>query len=56
MRELFFEKMNNQKYRRLKDLHSLEDCLHEEMSDTEIALELNIAPEEARCWRENYEG
>lgn len=57
MRDPFSEKLNREKFRKnkLKNMHSLVDCFYEEMSDTEIAQEMNITPEEVRRWREIYE-
>ena len=58
MRDPFSEKLNREKYRKnkLRNLHSLVDCFYEEMSDAEIAEELNITPEEVHRFREKYEG
>lgn len=57
MRDPFSEKLNREKHRKnkLRNLHNLVDCFYEEMSDLEIAQEMNISPEEVRRWREKYE-
>jgi len=57
MRDPFSEKLNREKHRKnkLKNFHSLVDCFDEEMSDLEIAQELDISPEEVRRFREKYE-
>jgi DNA-directed RNA polymerase specialized sigma subunit len=57
MRDPFAEKLNREKHRRnkIKNFHNLVDCFDEEMSDLEIAQELDISPEEVRRYREQYE-
>ncbi|HHX77811.1 MAG TPA: hypothetical protein GX697_05635 [Firmicutes bacterium] len=58
MRDPFLERLNKEKYRKTKwnNMHNLADCFQEEMSDEEIAQEMNISLEEVRKWREKYEG
>ncbi len=57
MRDPLSEKLNRENYRqnKLRNFHDLVDCFHEEMSDLEIAQEINISPEKVHHWREKYE-
>ena len=57
MRDPLSEKLNRDYYRKrkLNNFHDLVDCFHAEMSDIEIAQEINISPEKVRRWREKYE-
>lgn len=47
--------MENHRKKKVRNMHSLVDCFHEEMSDAEIAQELDITLEEVHLLREKYE-
>ncbi len=57
MRDPMSERFNmgNHRKKKVRNMHSLVDCFDEEMSDAEIAQEMNVSLEEVRSWREKYE-